>query len=372
MARAGQRRQPSPRARPLQPRSRSTPPASSPGPVRRDRRRPQSDRRAQGLPRGADVRGVRRQLPRVPAWAAKAPTTQRSDQGRLDRYLLPALGRLRLTAITPEHVEALHRDLCRPGARPRPWRARAVPPRPRAAAGRVVHGRRCRLLRACWARGQAAADRHQPGSRARAGHGRRRTAIPDAGAYAQAVGALELLRAGGGTMARACDVVGLIALTGARKSEIRLLRWRHVDLEAREIRLPAGEHKTGRKTGAVRVIALSDAAIAILAGLRARPARRACVPGPAPGVAVDLARPWARIASGGRAAGDDHPAHAAPWRRRRPGRRRHVRDAGRDGVLGHARRGPASGTATSVDGARAVLAQRAAELVRPVKLRAVG
>jgi integrase len=35
-------------------------------------------------------------------WTAKAPSTRRSDQGRLDHALLPALGALRLPSITPE------------------------------------------------------------------------------------------------------------------------------------------------------------------------------------------------------------------------------------------------------------------------------
>ena len=47
-----------------------------------------------------------------PAWSSKALSTRRSDQGRLDHALLPALGRLRVTEIMPAQVEALRRDLC--------------------------------------------------------------------------------------------------------------------------------------------------------------------------------------------------------------------------------------------------------------------
>ena len=41
-----------------------------------------------------------------------------------------------------------------------------------------------------------------------------------------------------GAMARAAMAIRLLLLTGCRKNEILSLRWDHVDLEAREIRLP--------------------------------------------------------------------------------------------------------------------------------------
>ena len=56
-------------------------------------------------------------------------------------------------------------------------------------------------------------------------------------------------------MQRACDCISLIALTGARRGEIKNLCWRHVDLEGRRITLSKEEHKAGRKTGKSRVIA---------------------------------------------------------------------------------------------------------------------
>jgi integrase len=61
------------------------------------------------------------------------------------------------------------------------------------------------------------------------------------------------------------DAVRLLLLTGARKSEILQLRWSEVDLERRRLTLPPERTKSGGKTGERR-IALSEAAVAILAG----------------------------------------------------------------------------------------------------------
>ena len=61
------------------------------------------------------------------------------------------------------------------------------------------------------------------------------------------------------------DAIRIIAMTGARRGEITGLRWQHVDLKNGRIVLPAGGHKTGRKTGKPRVIHLPAAAQQIVA-----------------------------------------------------------------------------------------------------------
>ena len=60
--------------------------------------------------------------------------------------------------------------------------------------------------------------------------------------------------------ASAIAAVRLLMLTGCRKSEILTLQWKHVDLEAGELRLP--DSKTGAK-----VVHLGDPAIAVLRGI---------------------------------------------------------------------------------------------------------
>ena len=61
------------------------------------------------------------------------------------------------------------------------------------------------------------------------------------------------------------DAIRVIAMTGARRGEIAGLCWRHVDLKGGRIVLPAGRHKTGRKTGKPRIIHLPAAAQEIVA-----------------------------------------------------------------------------------------------------------
>ena len=64
------------------------------------------------------------------------------------------------------------------------------------------------------------------------------------------------------------DCLRLLILTGARKSEMRCLRWEQVDLDGRRILLDPSEHKTGGTTHA-KQIPLGEAAVALLTERRA-------------------------------------------------------------------------------------------------------
>jgi len=99
--------------------------------------------------------------------------------------------------------------------------------------------------------------------------------------------------------------VRLALLAGMRKGEIAGLRWAWLDLEAGEIRIPADAHKTGHKSGKIRVVHLCDA---LVAHLKATVATLGCpfvVPGmprvdeegnPRPWEPiVGLQAPWERI-----------------------------------------------------------------------------
>jgi integrase len=93
----------------------------------------------------------------------------------------------------------------------------------------------------------------------------RETIIDDADAYARMFKALDRLEACAKMRPTTADAIRLIALTGCRRGEAIGLRWRHVELKRRRLVLPAAAHKTGRKTGATRVIGLPAAAQAIIA-----------------------------------------------------------------------------------------------------------
>ncbi len=102
--------------------------------------------------------------------------------------------------------------------------------------------------------------------------------------------------------------VRLALLAGMRKGEIAGLRWTWLDLEAGEIRIPADAHKTGHKSGKIRVVHLCDA---LVAHLKATVPTLGCpfvVPGkprvdeggkPLPWEPiVGLQAPWERIRAG--------------------------------------------------------------------------
>ena len=80
----------------------------------------------------------------------------------------------------------------------------------------------------------------------------------------------------GGISASAVAALRLLMLTGCRKSEILTLRWEHVALEARELRLPDS------KTGA-RVVPLSPSAVGVLRALPRSPGNPWVIPGRQPG-----------------------------------------------------------------------------------------
>jgi integrase len=198
--------------------------------------------------------------------------------------------------------------------------------------------------------------------------------VPDAGAYERFWQALDGLRAAAETvtMRRAMDALALIALTGARKGEVQRLRWRNVDLEGRRLVLGREEHKAGRKTGKTRIIALSDDAVAILAGYPRGDAdeEEFVFAGLKPSSPIALQRPWERLA---RAAG--LPAGITPHSFRH-GVGTLLAADGLSAVqiaqaLGHHQWRTSERYVHAVDQTRAALAQRTADLVRPNKLRAV-
>ncbi len=88
--------------------------------------------------------------------------------------------------------------------------------------------------------------------------------------------------------------IGLLALTGARLSEILTLRWEYVDLAGATLRLP--DSKTGAKP-----IYLSDAAVNLLRGIPVIAGNPFVIIGKKPGARlVNLQKPWRRIRAAAR------------------------------------------------------------------------
>lgn len=309
-----------------------------------------------------------------PDWAKKAPTTRAFDLGRIDAFIRPALGNKKLSDITTADLRGLQADLADPdkaaalarkGGRTKSTR--------RGGAGGAR--RTMRFLKAMLAYAVQENDlKVSPAAKIKVGSDGRREAFPDDAGYLRLWSALAELRVQGGAMAKACDAISLLAMTGARRDEIRALRVRHVSLRAKLITLPPAENKGGRKSGRSRAIALPDEAVAILAayGLDG-PGRdpEAFVFAGESGRPIGLHRYWGRIA----ATAELEPAitlHAL-----RHGVGTALAAAGMSPVqiaqqLGHAGWAVSQRYVHAVDKARQELAQKAAELVRPRKLQVVG
>jgi integrase len=193
------------------------------------------------------------------AWARKAPSTKAGDARRIALYLVPALGSRKLVEIELDDLRRLHRSLGDPAAAEALARKAGATKNTRRGGDGGAR-RSMRLLKAIFAfaveDGQITTH---PAAGLKLGSDGCRETAPDDDDYARLWQALE------GQHGPAHDIIRLLLLTGARKSEIRLLRWRHLDLAGRRIVLPRDEHKSGRKTGKNRVISLPPEAMEIIA-----------------------------------------------------------------------------------------------------------
>ena len=229
------------------------------------------------------------------AWRDKAPSTKRGDLCRINTYLVPSLGARKLVEIKADELKRLHATLCAPAA------AEALARRGGAtkATRRGGEGgarRTMRLLRAVFGFAVEVGELEaNPAAGLKLGSDGARTAAPDQADYSRLWPALAKLRGQSETQDRALDIVALLALSGARRSEIQRLRWRHLDLENQRIVLPPTEHKAGRKTHKVRVIALPPEAVAILRGYERGEPEALIFEGERAGSPVDLAAPWSRV-----------------------------------------------------------------------------
>lgn len=306
------------------------------------------------------------------AWRRKAPSTRAVDQGRIERFLLPALGDRKLAEITRREVSRLQQDLGDPEKAQELARRGGATKRTRRG-GEGGARRTMRLLKAILALAVKEDEiAESPAAHLTIGTDGERDEVPDEGAYARLWQALERLRSESHTMQRACDCIAIIALTGARKAEVQRLRWRHVDLDGRRLVLLRGEHKTGRRTGKPRIIALPEEAVAVLSRYRTDdPQPDALVfSGFRPSAPVALQRPWQRIA----ALAELPPELTLHSLRHGVGTLLAAEGATPPHIataLGHQTWRTSQRYVHAVDRTRDELARRAASLVRPKKLRAV-
>lgn len=231
-----------------------------PAQVKRDRREAGtvSDLIDRYLTEGPDTRPAKR----ASSWAA--------DKAQLNHHVRPLLGDRPVDGLTKSMVAKLVRDVAS-------GQTRRDPQKGKARGVVAVKG------------GPATADRTRASLSAMYGwaveHGLA-SANPCLGvkvaklaarerflSTAEAVTLFDKLKAletGGKVPREHADIIRLLLLTGARRSEIAGLRWSEVDLERRRLILPPERTKAGGKTGDRR-IHLSTAAMMILGAIKPRP-----------------------------------------------------------------------------------------------------
>jgi integrase len=196
-------------------------------------------------------------------FAEKAPSTQLTDTGRIERHLRPLLGSRHVGKLQPEDTRRAFAAI-----RDGKTATRIKTPRglARVAGGEGTARKAIRLLRAIFAWGIA--ERiidHNPATGVVVGSDGTREAVLDAPDYARLFTVLAAMESTRRLRPAVADAIRIIALTGARRGEITGLRWQHVDLKRGLLTLPVTSHKTGHKTGKPRVIHLPAAAQQIVA-----------------------------------------------------------------------------------------------------------
>ncbi len=196
------------------------------------------------------------------------PATLGWTRTAVHRYIVPEFGKLALAAVEPTQIREFHHKLSHsPSIANMVVRTLALMYRLAADWGLVPEG--CNPCRSI--------AKYPPRERERF--------LTDA-EFTRLGQVLDQAETEGSASASAVAAIRLLMLTGCRKSEILTLRWDHVALDARELRLP--DTKTGP-----RVIALPPMAVTLLAHLPRDPDSPWVITGRQSGTHLhDLAHAW--------------------------------------------------------------------------------
>ena len=199
------------------------------------------------------------------------PASAKVYRSVIGKHVLPALGRKPALSVDHAAVSALHHSLA------------ATP----SAANRAVE-MLFRIYRAAEER-ELIPEGSNPCRQVSMNRPRRHERFLTDREFRRLGRVLDEEEGNGGSRMYAAMAIRLLLLTGCRKNEVLNLRWDHVDLEAREMRL--GDSKTGP-----RRMQLSPAAAELLARIPRVEGNPHVIPGMRPGSRLsELQRPWIRI-----------------------------------------------------------------------------
>ena len=187
---------------------------------------------------------------------AKTDETRSIDRGRIERHLRPLLGRRHLHVLTPGDIEGTITAI-RDGKTAADIKTRSRG-RARVRGGAGASRMCARLLKAIfnWGIAEGLAISNPCNAVPIERDGVRSVILEDAAAYERLFSTLVAMESEKRIRPQVSDAIKLIAVTGARRSEVARLKWSSVDLSRGLIRIPPRSHKTGRRTGKSRIIGL--------------------------------------------------------------------------------------------------------------------
>lgn len=198
------------------------------------------------------------------AFKGNAESTQATDRGRVDRHLRVLLGKEFADKLTDDQIRKAHREIKEGKTAVR------VKTKKRGLAkvigGEGTANKSIVLLGTAysWAIENGFA-KSNPVKMKFAPSNTRDTILEDAEDYSRLFVALQKMEDEKRIRSAAADAIRFIALTGARRGEATGLQWQWVDLKRGLITLPPRAHKTGRRSGKPRIIALPVEVQAIIA-----------------------------------------------------------------------------------------------------------
>lgn len=198
---------------------------------------------------------------------AKADSTRVVDAGRIDRHVRPLLGSKVADKVTENDVRRMQRSVAE-GATAVQGKVKTKPRGvSRARGGAGTADKAVLILRAAysWAIDEKMLDKNPAAGIEISPPGKRETIIEGAADYGRLFKALDTMQQEHRMRPAVADAIRFIALTGARRGEVIGMKWKHVDLRNGRVIFPPREHKTGRKTGAPRIIMLPTQAREIIA-----------------------------------------------------------------------------------------------------------
>ncbi len=211
------------------------------------------------------------------------PTTAAQYRLAIERYIVPALGALPVSALGRSQVADLQHSLS-----------------DRPTMANLVVAMLSRMIDQAIAWGVAGEMSNPCRSVPRYRTRRRERFLTDA-EFRRLGQTLDELEAAGRISAHAAAALRLLMLTGCRRNEILTLRWEDVRLEAQELQLR--DSKTGPRT-----VSLSPEAVQVLATMERMPGNPWVIPGAKPGTRLSgLSYPWCKVRA--RAGLDDVRLH---------------------------------------------------------------